>query len=85
MSEDQFLILAPKSMVSSLFGGGTSSGVGVGILNNDISLDLGKGPLDVSLKLPSRKVAIFKTEIVSPQDRLDRARRREENKGRFGN
>lgn len=43
MSEDQFLIVAPKCMVPSLFGDGTNSGVGAGILNNDISLDLGKG------------------------------------------
>ena len=49
MSEDQFLILAPKSMVSSLFGDGTDSGGqengGGVLLNNDITLHLGKGLL----------------------------------------
>eukprot|EP00740_Mantoniella_antarctica_P018685 CAMPEP_0198701910 /NCGR_PEP_ID=MMETSP1468-20131203/388457_1 /TAXON_ID=1461545 /ORGANISM="Mantoniella sp, Strain CCMP1436" /LENGTH=155 /DNA_ID=CAMNT_0044460361 /DNA_START=141 /DNA_END=608 /DNA_ORIENTATION=+ len=45
MSEDQFLILAPKALVTSLFGGGASpgGGLGVGTLHNDISLALSKG------------------------------------------
>jgi len=45
MAEDQFLVLAPKSVVSSLFGEGSSSAVGAGVLNNDITLHLGKGTL----------------------------------------
>ena len=45
MAEDQFLVLAPKSMVSSLFAqGGSGSGVGgSAVLNNDITLLLGGG------------------------------------------